>query len=278
MVRVRAGYYAPAPPPIRPQIELTIRDTNRQPVDVSLEDLVVYEDGVEQHVEAFEEATAPVFAMLLLDSSGSMRLDAAGVMDAARSFVKALPVKDSLAVMTFADRPALVQDLFLGRLGAMSAIDEYKANGGTALYDALCDSLARLKQVEGRRVVVVLTDGRDENNPGTAPGSRHTLADVAAAVKDVGATMFSIGLGPKVDQLTLEYLAQVSGGEAYFPTDVSLLAADYRRVLEDLRRRFVISYSSTNTKRDGAWRKVEVRSRRDGVVISSLGGYRAPAK
>ena len=51
---------------------------------------------------------------------------------------------------------------------ALEAIAGYRANGGTALYDALADSLLRLKRRPGRRVVVVMTDGRDENNPGTA--------------------------------------------------------------------------------------------------------------
>jgi hypothetical protein len=59
---------------------------------------------------------------------------------------------------------------------------------------------------------------------------------------------------------------------------VSTLAAEYHRVLEDLRRRFVIRYTSTNSKYDGTWRTVQVTSRRDGVVITSQTGYRAPSK
>ena len=277
-VRVRDGYFASAPPPIRPQIELTVRDVNRQTVDIGLDDLLVLEDGVEQTVEAFQEAVAPVSIILVLDSSGSMKRDALAVMAAARSFVAALPAKDSLAVMTFADRPILAQDLSTNRANALAAIGQYTAVGGTALYDALGDSLGRLRRVDGRRVVVVLTDGRDENNPGTAPGSTRTLADVLALVKEVGAAVFGIGLGPTVDRLTIERIAQASGAESYFPQDVSDLDADYRRVLEDLRRRFVISYTSTNSKHDGKWRVVQVRSRREGVVITSQGGYGAPEK
>jgi Ca-activated chloride channel family protein len=277
-VRVRDGYFASAPPPIRPQIELTVRDVNRQTVDIGLDDLLVLEDGVEQTVEAFQEAVAPVSIILVLDSSGSMKRDALAVMAAARSFVAALPAKDSLAVMTFADRPILAQDLSTNRANALAAIGQYTAVGGTALYDALGDSLGRLRRVDGRRVVVVLTDGRDENNPGTAPGSTRTLADVLALVKEVGAAVFGIGLGPTVDRLTIERIAQASGAESYFPQDVSDLDADYRRVLEDLRRRFVISYTSTNSKHDGKWRVVQVRSRREGVVITSQGGYWAPEK
>ena len=80
----------------------------------------------------------------------------------------------------------------------LDAIGKHQALGGTALWDALYDSMAYLKQQEGRRAIVVLTDGRDENNPGTAPGSAHTLADVLAQVRDSGTTIYAIGLGPRV--------------------------------------------------------------------------------
>jgi len=55
-------------------------------------------------------------------------------------------------------------------------------------------------------------------------------------------------------------------------------AANYQRVLENLRRRYVISYTSTNDARDGGWRKVEIKTARDGIVIESRGGYFAPSK
>jgi len=278
VVRARAGYFAPAPPPIRPQIELTIRDVNRQTVEISTDDLVVLEDGVEQQVEAFQEAVAPVSIILTLDASGSMKKDASALMDAARSFVASLPAKDNLAVMLFADRPTIVEDLGTDRDASLAAIQKYEAAGGTALYDALFYGLSRLENVTGRRVVVVLTDGRDENNPGTAPGSDHTLPQVLGLLKQVGAMVFGIGLGPKVDRDPLEQLTQTSGGEAYYPEDVSSLGAEYRRVLENLRRRYVISYTSTNAVRDGKFRKVEVRSKRTGIVIGGQKGYFAPAK
>ncbi len=179
-------------------------------------------------------------------------------------------------MMTFADKPVLAHDLTTIRVWSTDAIGHYQANGGTALYDALSDSLARLKTAPGRRAIVVLTDGRDENNPGTAPGSTHTLDQVLASVKDVGATVFAIGLGTKVDETTLDTLASASGGEAYFPTDVSSLDAQYHRILENLRRRYVIRYTSTNNAHDGAWRHVEIRSTRPGVVVESKNGYFAP--
>jgi VWFA-related protein len=276
VIKVRPGYYAPPPPPIRPQIELTLRDRNREYTDVTPDDLEVLEDGVEQKVDAFEEALTPVSILLVLDSSGSMRKDAQAVIDAAKTFVRALPSQDKLAVMTFADRPELAHDLTTNREWSLEAIGRYAANGGTALYDAMFESLARLKRADGRTAIVVMTDGRDENNPGTGPGSTHTLNDVMSNLSNVGATVYAIGLGPNVDRETLDEFAEATTGETYFPSDVSTLGAEYRRILENLRRRYILSYTSTNFERDGAWRKVEIHSKREGVIVQTRGGYFAP--
>ena len=277
VVSVRAGYNAPEPPPIRPQIELTIRDRSRQHLDVTPADFRVLEDGVEQTVEGFEEALTPVNLMLVLDQSGSMKKDAPAVMDAARAFARQMPGRDRVGVMLFADRPSMVQDLSTIREFILRAIDKYEAAGGTALYDAMMASLNRLKKAEGRTAIVVLTDGRDEDNPGTAPGSVHTLDQVLTTLREVNATIYAIGLGPKVDRATLEQLVEASSGEAYFPADVTVLSDDYRRILENLRRRFIITYTSTNRRHDGGWRKVEIVPKHDSIAIDSSGGYFAPA-
>ncbi len=98
-------------------------------------------------------------------------------MEAARTFVYAIREEDSLAVLTFADDPVFAHDLTTTREWSLEAIDEYTPSGGTALYDTVVDALARLRRVEGRKVLVVLTDGRDEDNPGTGPGSLHTFGE-----------------------------------------------------------------------------------------------------
>jgi VWFA-related protein len=104
----------------------------------------------------------------------------------------------------------------------------------------------------------------------------HTYDDVLGSLRESEASIFAIGMGPNVDRDKLQELADKSGGEAYFPENVQSLAAEYRRILENLRRRFVITYTSTNSKHDGAWRTVEIRSTRAGLVIESRGGYFAP--
>ena len=277
-VRTRDGYLAPKPPPVHPEIEFTITDPQQRFVDLSPEDLIVIEDGVEQKIDAFHEAVAPVSVVLALDQSGSMRRSAQAMVEAAHEFVNALRPEDSLALLLFADESVFAHDLTKNRTATLKAIDSYQAVGGTALYDATADALTRLKYVEGRRAIVVLTDGRDENNPGTAPGSVRTLNDVLKLLKETEAAVFTIGLGAKVDRSPLEQLARLSGGMAYFPEEVSMLQNEYKRIIENLRRRYVLSYTSTNTARDGAWREVQIRSRSADIVVSSRGGYFAPAR
>ena len=125
---------------------------------------------------------------------------------------------------------------------------------------------------------MLLTDGRDEDNPGTGPGSLNTFAEALGELRDTEAVVYPIGLGPNIDPEVMEALAVESGGAAYFPQDVSTLAADYRRIVENLRRRYVITFTSTNSTRDGGWRDVEIRTRTPGTIVNSRGGYFAPDK
>jgi hypothetical protein len=92
------------------------------------------------------------------------------------------------------------------------------------------------------------------------------------------ATIYAIGLGSRVERGRLQKLADVTGGEAYFTDDLDTLDAEYRRVMEDLHRRYVAGYTSTNATRDGAWRTVELRGFGNEVRLHSRGGYFAPPR
>ena len=243
-VRTRAGYFAPRPAPIHTSMEFRVTD--------------------------------PVSIVLDLDSSGSMKNSAAAVQAAARDFVAAVRPEDLLALITFADTPVFGHALATNRQWTVDAIGKYVALGGTALYDSLWDSLMILKDVPGRHAIVVLTDGRDENNPGTAPGSLHTLAEVMKFGRSVGAMMFPIGLGPKVEREVLDRLAAESGGTAYYASDSGALSDQFRQIIDNLRRRYVLGYTSTNSTHDGTWRTIDIRPRDGKSSVASLGGYFAP--
>jgi VWFA-related protein len=278
-VTARPGYFAPKAPPVKPTIEFTATDPQGEYLSVSAEDLEIVEDDVAQRVETFHEASQPVSIILALDASGSMRRREADVIASARAFAAALRPEDKLAVMLFADGVTVLHDLTTNRAASSEAIDTYKTGGGTALYDGITEALARLERTEGRRVIVAMTDGRDENNPGTAPGSTHTFAEVRRQLKESGTTMFAIGLGTKVDSAPLQELANLSGGRALLPQDVSELGTEFQRVVEDLRRRYVIGYTSTNGARDGQWRNVTIALKSaPQVTLRSTGGYNAPER
>ncbi len=275
-VHTKPGYFAPKPPPVHPIFEFTITDAARQQVAVSRDDLTLVEDGVAQQIETFTEATNPVSIILALDESGSMRKAADAVKAAATSFVAALRPEDQLAVMRFSDHVVFDHDPTTARSDSLKAIDAFAPRGGTALYDAINQSLLRLKNIDARRVVVVLTDGRDEDNAGKGPGSATTFDQLLQTLRESQTSVFTIALGSKVDRSILEQIATESGGNSYVPESVDTLPAEYARIIEDLRRRYVVSYTSTNGTRDGAWRVVDIRPSRPELVVRSRHGYFAP--
>jgi VWFA-related protein len=276
-VRARKGYTAPVPPPVRASIEFTGVGTGQVPAALTREDVVVLEDGVLQEVDVFQEAVQPVTFMLALDASGSMKKSAARAQDAAREFIDAMRPEDQVGLMMFASKAESIHAPTDKRDTTRTAIDNYVADGGTALYDALYDSLAQLSKLrDQRRVVVVVTDGVDENAASNGPGSLRTWDEVLDKLQQTDATVYAVGIGSRVERERLRLLAERSGGAAYFPTDVTTLAGDYQKILDELRRRYVLGYQSTNRKRDGQWRTVEIRPRQKDIEVRSRGGYYAP--
>ena len=276
-VRARDGYMAPSPPPIRPTIEFSARGEGNNGTTLTLGDLELFEDDVPQTPDVFQEVNGSISIALALDASGSIKPVLEPLRAAARAFVMALRPADPLALVSFSDSVTFEHWLSTVRKTSLDAIDVHPALGGTALWDALYDSIAMLDTEQGRKAVVVVTDGRDENNPGTAPGSKHTLEQVLERVSETETSVYTIGLGKNVDREALQKVADESGGAAYFPDDVTKLPAEYRRVLDDLRRRYVVTYTSTNATRDGGWRNVRISSKKPGFAITSRKGYTAPA-
>ena len=278
-VRARKGYTAPVAPPVRASLEFSGVGPGQIPLSLTREDLVVLEDGVPQSVDVFQEAVLPVTFMLALDSSGSMKRSAEQARAAAREFIGAMRPEDQLGMILFSNKANYINSPTERRDDSLKAIDGYVADGGTALYDALHDSLAQLATVkDGRRVVVVVTDGRDENAASNGPGSLRSWDEVLQKLAETEAAVYAVGLGSRVDRDRLQQLARRSGGAAYFPTDVAALAADYRKILDELRRRYIIGYESTNRSRDGRWRSVDIRPNQSGVEIRSRGGYSGPSQ
>jgi VWFA-related protein len=167
-----------------------------------------------------------------------------------------------------------------------TAIASLEARGGTALYDAVwrASELLAESQPDRRRVVVVLSDGRDESASGLEPGSLHTLQEAVRAAHLNDVTVYSIGLGRQLESdldfegksTTSEILSRISGSTGGTFTAVEKagrLDAAFRGVVEELRSLYSIAYSMPVARPGETWRSISVRVARPGVNARAREGY-----
>jgi Ca-activated chloride channel family protein len=269
---------------------VTVRDSGEQIVrGLEKRDFAVYEDGVRQQLSRFTDERRPLAVGVVLDTSLTMKgekLETAG--NAAAKFLDVLEPGDRVLVASFSDKIQVRHELNEDLEGAREAIGGLEARGGTALYDAIyrvADALAQVPTQE-RRVMVLLSDGRDEAASGLEPGSFHTLDEALDRVLKQEVIVFSVGLGKGLDRQRdfygrttlaeiLERLADSTGGRAYFVKRAGQLGRAYELIGETLRYQYSLAYDSTNDERDGAWREVRVLTRGEGHRVVARKGYYA---
>jgi hypothetical protein len=130
-------------------------------IDLKREDMVLEEDGEEQEIVDFYIEERPITLAVILDSSGSMQSALSTVHAAASRFVEGLGEEDQALVIDFDEKVFLLQSLTTNKKALHKAITSTRALGGTALYDALHASYRRIKGIEGRKAIILLTDGDD---------------------------------------------------------------------------------------------------------------------
>jgi Ca-activated chloride channel homolog len=271
-------------------ISASVRDDRGRPVlDLGRDDFSVTEDGVPQTITHFSSARLPITIALLIDASASMRLQ--GRIEMARKgaeeFVDAIEPEDRLLVLSFDDTLHGDATPLTDRKTIHERIRAITPGGGTALYDSLYAVAGMLQTVEGRRAMVLLSDGRDQALVENEPGSLRLFEEALERSHRVEMAIYAIGLGGHLDRELdlaqsrslkeiLETLARQSGGKAWFPSRVSELGDVYRQVADDLKRQYTIAYASTNTRRDGRWRALRVTVGRPGLTVQARQGYYAP--
>jgi Ca-activated chloride channel family protein len=154
-----------------------------------------------------------------------------------------------------------------------------KARGQTALFDAIGVYLDGAAAQEGRKVMLLYTDGGDTR-------SAISFRDIMELVKASDVTIYTVGMldhqsaSSRVQQqMVLRQLAETSGGRAVFPASAKELDTIYEQLAAEIRAGYTIGYVSTNDKADGTWRKVEIRLLRPdarNLRVRSRPGYFAP--
>ena len=262
---------------------VTVTDKNRRPVSgLKADNFRVVEDDVEQEIRTVRAEDVPVTVGLVMDNSGSMAARRQDVISAAIEFVSSSNPQDEIFIVNFNDYVAV--PLF-GQSAFTSDYDELRnallrtaAVGKTALYDGLSVALKRLDAGSHlRKALVVFSDGGDN-------ASARTLDQVTAQAAASSATVFTIGMydasDPDQNPKVLRELSKLTGGEFYRPTTSAELHSVWKKIAGGIRSQYTIGYVSSNTRRDGAFRKVRITAvdrNRKSLQVETRAGYLAPA-
>jgi Ca-activated chloride channel family protein len=245
---------------------VTVTDKSDAPVaDLTKENFTVTEDGVPQTIREFQLEDRPITMAIVLDSSGSMRDSMTDVHQAAAGFVETLRPQDKALVIDFDDRVFLIQELTSDQPALKEAVTSTEALGSTALYDALHAAFRKLRGIEGRKAIVLLSDGDDTS-------SQLAYDRILEESKAQSVLIYGIGLGD-VRKSVLKELAEMTGGRSFFVAKAKELSEVYRKIADELRKQYYLSYSTTNTKWDGRFIKLEVKPKNPDWTVRARRGY-----
>ncbi|MGA2273534.1 MAG: VWA domain-containing protein [Bryobacteraceae bacterium] len=255
---------------------------NRLVTDLPESAFSVTENGVPQTIKEFRREDVPVSLGLIIDNSGSMREKRAKVAAAALDLVKASNKDDEVFIVNFNDDAYL--DLphgkdFTNDIAEMEeALSHIDSRGGTAMRDAIRMSIDHVKQKghHDKKVLVVVTDGNDNS-------SVISLENLVKAAQQSEVLIYSVGLLSEEERReavrakrALEELATATGGETFFPKDLSEVDRYAEDVARDIRSQYTIEYSPSNTAMDGSYRMIKVAVNAPGhPSVRTRSGYYA---
>ncbi len=253
--------------------------------DLTLGDFEVYESGRRQKIQYFargDDASGerpPLHIGLVFDTSGSMISDIEMARSAAIRFLNRLQRAEDITLVDFDTevRIATFGQSDFARL--VERLRGRKPDGWTALFDAIGVYLGGALDQQGQKVLIVFTDGGDTR-------STLTYNDVLTTVKASDVTVYAVGFlqhqsafTRNQQRLHLQQIADVTGGQAFFPGTLKEVDRIYDRIVQEIDQRYLLGYVSSNPRPDGTWRSVEIKLTRPElrqVKIRTRKGYYAP--
>ena len=245
----------------------------------------VLEDGVPQTISHFSVSEAPITAVLLVEFASTNYDFMIEALQASYAFASSLKKDDWIAVEYYDMQPHILVDFTQDKKAVYGALNQLRIPGfsETNLFDALYDTLDRLDRVEGKKYVILVTTGIDSFSKLTLDKMMKKIKDT----KDVTIFPISVGFmmrewcethpsyycrnmahGMGIEVHNIDYLqadnemrtfAAMTGGRAYFPRFEGELPELFGEISDDIRHQYVLSYSPTNSKLDGTYRKLKVQ-------------------
>jgi Ca-activated chloride channel family protein len=255
----------------------TVTDKSGAPVtDLKRGDFSILEDQTPERIANFEqESERPISIVMAIDASGSVRKDLKLELESARKFVADIlrPV-DALSLYQFSEVVA-EKVPFTSNLGQITrGIRSVQIGAGTALYDAMYLASVNLSKRQGRKVMVIISDGEDTL-------SATNYQDAVRAAQQSDALVYSIIMVPVVasagratgGENALIQVSRDTGGKYYYADSIASLDAAFQQISKELRTQYLIGYYPSRTAASSDFRRIDIQVRRPDLVAHHRAGY-----
>jgi Ca-activated chloride channel homolog len=256
------------------ELPVAVMDPAGTPItDLKQTEFHVFENAKAQKIASFNfAANLPISVGVLVDHSGSMQQRMQATRDAAIGFFKrTLKPGDKAFIGAFSFDATKVAPWVTDATSLASQVAAIPdAGGGTSLYDAIVTGLYRFRAVQGRKALIILTDGEDTT-------SRVSYDDMLAYARAARVPLYFIGIAMGFTDIggtnKMKSLSAETGGTAYFIGNVKQLDETYRKLEQDLRTQYLVAYNTETSKGDSKYRTVEVKVDRPNAKVRTIRGF-----
>lgn len=266
-------------------VPLTVTDpSDRLVTGLEKDNFQVFDNNVPQTIKSFATEDAPISIGIVLDLSGSMQGKFLRARKALSAFLRTCNPQDEFFVVGFNDRPAILVDYTSDVEDVEARMVMLRPEKRTALIDAMYLGVNHLHLARyDRRALLVISDGGDNR-------SRYTSGELERLVRESEVQIYCIGIfdfyAPTIEEqngpLLLKDVSDSTGGRMFKVMNMDDLADIAERISEELRNEYVLGYTPTDSRRNGAWRKVKVRLNPPAglppLEVHSREGYYAPSQ
>jgi Ca-activated chloride channel family protein len=251
------------------EVYATVFDRHGHYVDGLLSDAFrLSENGQPQVIKNFESDSQAISCAILLDTTGSMGSALPHLKNSVVSFIDELGPDDSVAIYTFAQQLVIQQDFTKDRAAAKRAALGLRAGGRTALFDALSEAAEEMNAQQGKKALIVFTDGNDN-------ASVLTAQEAVNRARNNGVPLFTIAEGDATQnsqfKKILAELSESTGGSTFEVQDPKEMKSVFLQISAELRHMYLLTYKPPRAPADGKWRKID-------VTVPSVEGARIRAK